>query len=229
MIVSPGYRDVRPLWLLAHRPFVEDLQETPCPSRNIIRSDMSTAAEVRLVGPGGAGKSTTGTLLAERLQVTFVDLDRHLTARVGDIGEFIGRHGYDVYARENIETYCSLFRGTSRPGVVALSSGFMTYARDSHPEYLRVLRELEQHHGTFVLLPSMHRDVCVAETVRRQITRPFARSSAKEEAVIQARYDIYAAMPMRKIETMRPVAAVVDEIVAALAVPRLQLSPVCSR
>ena len=93
----------------------------------------------------------------------------------------------------------------------------MTYARDGHPRYSRVLRELEQHRGSFVLLPSLDRDVCVAETVRRQIARPFGRAAAQEEAVIRARFDIYIALPMRKIETMRPVAAAVDEIVAAMA------------
>jgi shikimate kinase len=186
---------------------------------------MSTTVEVRLIGPGGAGKSTIGALVAESLEVTFLDVDRHLAGRVGDISEYIRRHGYDVYARENIETYCSLFRGKNRPEVVALSSGFMTYARDIHPEYSRVRRELEQHPNTFVLLPSFDRDVCVAETVRRQIARPFGRSSVREEAVIRARFEIYMAMSMRKIETLRPVAAAVDEIVAALALERRDGSP----
>src|SRR5688500_12402512 len=126
---------------------------------------MSGLEEIRLVGPGGAGKSTIGALLAERLEVAFVDLDRYLAGRVGDSGEYICQHGYDAYARENVETYCSLLRGEIRPRVVALSSGFMTYARDIHPEYSHVRRELEQHANTFVLLPSFDRDVCVAETV----------------------------------------------------------------
>jgi len=59
--------------------------------------------------------------------------------------------------------------------------------------------------------------VCVAETIRRQLARPFSRASATEEAVIRARFQIYMAMPVRKIETMRPTAAAVDEIVAAVA------------
>ena len=161
---------------------------------------MSNPEEIRLVGPGGAGKSTIGALLAERLEVALVDLDRHLAGRIGDISEYIGRHGYDAYARENVETYCSLFRGECGRGVVALSSGFMTYARDIHPEYSRVRRELEQHPNTFVLLPSFDRDVCVAETVRRQIARPFGRPSAKEEAVIRVRFEIYMSLPVQKIE-----------------------------
>ena len=171
---------------------------------------------IRLIGPGGAGKSTIGALLAERLDVPFLDLDRHFAGRVGDISEYIGRHGYEAYARENIEAYCSLFRGENRPGVVALSSGFMTYASDTHPEYERARRDLEECAQTFVLIPSLDRELCVAETVRRQVARPFGRSPEREEAVIRARFQIYMALPVRKVETMRPAAAIVDDLLGAL-------------
>src|SRR5437867_1931155 len=157
---------------------------------------------IRLIGPGGAGKSTIGALLAERLDVPFFDLDRHFAGRAGDISEYIDRHGYDAYARENVEAYCSLSQGGIRAGVVALSSGFMTYASDIHPEYGRVRRELEACANTFVLLPSLDREWCVAETVRRQVARPFGRSPEREEAVIRARFEIYMALPTRKVETM---------------------------
>ena len=100
---------------------------------------------------------------------------------------------------------------------MALSSGFMTYANDTHPEYGRVRREIEECAQTFVLLPSLDRELCVAETVRRQVARPFGRSPEREEAVIRARFEIYRALPMRKVETMRPTAASVDEILAALS------------
>jgi shikimate kinase len=103
---------------------------------------------IRLIGPGGAGKSTIGALLAERLNVPFLDLDRHLAGRVGDISEYINRHGYDTYARENVEAYCSLFRGGIRPDVLALSSGFMTYASDIHLEYGVVQPRLAGHGPT---------------------------------------------------------------------------------
>ena len=182
---------------------------------------MSGPAEIRLIGPGGAGKSTIGALLAKRLAVPFLDLDRHFANGAGDISEHIHRHGYYGYARENVETYCSLVRGERRRGVVALSSGFMTYPRDIHPDYARVRRELEQHPNTFVLLPSVDRDVCVAETVRRQIARPFGRASTKEEAVIRARFAIYMAMPVPKIETMRAIDAAVADIIAALSLENI--------
>jgi len=172
---------------------------------------------IRLIGPGGAGKTTIGALLAERLDVTFLDLDRHLVSRVGDISQYISRHGYEAYARQNVEAYCSMFREGVRPGVVALSSGFMMYASDAHPEYKGIRREIAECARTFVLLPSLNLEACVAETVRRQVGRPFGRSREREEAVIRARFEIYMAVPMRKVETMRPTTVIVDEILAALS------------
>ena len=85
------------------------------------------------------------------------------------------------------------------------------------PEYARVRREIGECTQTFVLLPSLDRELCVAETVRRQVARPFGRSPDREEAVIRARFGIYQALPTRKVETMRPAAAIVNEILAALS------------
>jgi len=68
-----------------------------------------------------------------------------------------------------------------------------------------------------VTRPSRDLETCVAEIVRRQLRRPFARSAEREEHVIRTRFPIYANMPAQKIETMRPVDAVVAELLAALA------------
>jgi shikimate kinase len=170
---------------------------------------------VRLIGPGGAGKSTAGALLAARMGASFLDLDRYFSERIGDISQFIEQHGYDKYAWQNIEIYCALLSQGEQADVLALSSGFMTYETNCHPHYPRVRSEVELGPNTFALLPSLDREVCVSETVRRQIARPFGRSASKEEAVIRARFEVYRVMPVRKIETMRPVSAVVDELIAA--------------
>jgi shikimate kinase len=106
-----------------------------------------------------------------------------------------------------------LFRGGIRPDVLALSSGFMTYAIDIHLEYGRIRRELEESARTFVLLPSLDRELCVAETVRRQIARPFGRSAQERKGRNTGTVRDLHVPSMRKVETMRPVAAVVDEIV----------------
>jgi hypothetical protein len=67
-----------------------------------------------------------------------------------------------------------------------------------------------------VLIPSLDPVACVAEIVRRQLGRPFARPAGREEAVIRERFPIYVALRARKIETMRPPAAVVDDLVTRI-------------
>jgi shikimate kinase len=167
---------------------------------------------ITLIGPGGAGKSTIALLLAERLRIRAVDLDRLFAERAGDISEYIKRFGYDVYARHNVETYRLTLQEGTEGTVVALSSGFMTYSQDIHPDYPRLRRDIEQSPATLVLIPSLDRELCVAETVRRQLARPFARPRAAEDAVIRARFPLYVGLPPRKIETMKSLSLIADEI-----------------
>ena len=96
--------------------------------------------------------------------------------------------------------------------VAVLSSGFMTYPRGVHPQYVHLRRYIEESPTTLVLLPSLDYDVCVAETVRRQLARPFSGSREKEEAVIRERFALYVSLRARKIETMRPLTAIVEEL-----------------
>ena len=167
---------------------------------------------INLIGPGGAGKSTAALLLAERLRIRAVDLDRLFAERARDISEYINRFGYEAYARQNVEIYRLMLQEGIDGTVVALSSGFMTYSQDIHPDYPRLRRDIEQSPATFVLVPSLDRELCVAETVRRQLARPFARSRAAEDGVIRARFPLYVGLSPRKIETMKPLSLIADEI-----------------
>ena len=187
------------------------------------RDDLARLAEhqwnrmIQLVGPGGAGKTTAGAALAQRLGVQFIDLDAEFALRNGDISAYLDTHGYDAYAERNVALYLALTPEPRRPGVVALSSGFMTYRQDVHPGYVRCRRQIASSPITFVLLPSLQVETCVAEIVRRQLQRSFARAAAREEQVIRARFPVYVSLSARKVDTMRPVDAVVAELVVAVA------------
>lgn len=176
---------------------------------------------IRLIGPGGAGKSTAGSLLAARLGIPFVDLDERFRATVGDVSRYIESHGYDAYAAANVQVYADVIRGgAGEAPVLSLSSGFMTYGDDVHPAYARLRGDIAASPATFVLLPSLDLETCVAETVRRQRGRPFSRSAEREEQVIRARFAVHRDLPATKIETMRPIADVVEAVVANLAAGR---------
>ena len=171
---------------------------------------------IRLVGPGGAGKTTTGSRLAQFLGLSFVDLDEWFAARHGDISKYLDLHGYALYAGQNVQSYLEVVAVVASPQILALSSGFMTYATDVHPDYARVRCEIAASATTLVLLPSLDYETCVNETVRRQLERPFCRSAEREEQVIRMRFAVYRDLPATKLETMRPISEVVDAAVANL-------------
>jgi shikimate kinase len=176
---------------------------------------------IQLIGPGGAGKTTVGAALAERLGARFADLDNEFISRHGNISAYLDEHGYAAYASENVSLFSKLGGGTDRPDIVALSSGFMTYADDVHPAYPVWRQRVASSPSTFILLPSLQFEVCVKETVQRQMGRPFARSAEREEQVIRARFPMYLGLRGHKVETKRPVEAVVAELISALAAQRM--------
>jgi hypothetical protein len=81
-----------------------------------------------------------------------------------------------------------------------------------HPEYKQLRQGVETNEATFVLLPSLEQEDCVREIVRRQLTRPFARSLAAEEEVIRKRFAIYVGLKARKVETMRSPVETAEDI-----------------
>ncbi len=176
---------------------------------------------IHLIGPGGAGKTTTGAALADCLHVPFTDLDAEFAESLGSVSAYLDTHGYAAYAANNVTLYSALAGAPEPLRIIALSSGFMTYGRDVHPSYPSLRQRIASNPFTFVLLPSLDLERCVAEIVRRQLTRSFARSPQREEEVIRARFPIYASLPPRKMETMRPVAVVVADIVALVSEHRL--------
>ena len=152
---------------------------------------MRRPAAIHLVGPGGAGKSTVGHALARRLGVAFIDLDEEFGARTGAITTYMNANGYHAYAEQNVRAYVETLVALQEEAVIALSSGFMTYDPDVHAAYLELRGQIATSPTTFVLLASLDYEVCVRETVRRQLTRPFSRSAEREEEVIRHRFGAF--------------------------------------
>src|SRR5437868_317810 len=134
---------------------------------------------------------------------------------VGDISHHIDHRGYNSYASENVRL-CLSIMATPRDGVIALSSGFMAYPESVHPVYPALRSDICKSPTTFVLLPALDLEACVDEIVRRQIARPIGRSPEREEAAIRERYAIYMVIPATKIETMRTVTELVEQMIGQL-------------
>jgi hypothetical protein len=66
-------------------------------------------------------------------------------------------------------------------------------------------------------------ETCATDTVRRQLHRPFARSAAREEQVIRSRFAVHWGLPMKQFEMMKPIGAVVDDLVTHLCPPSAAL------
>jgi shikimate kinase / 3-dehydroquinate synthase len=129
-----------------------------------------------LIGFMGAGKTTVGAEVAQRLGRHFVDLDRAIELGEGAaIAELLGRGDF----RQLEETYGVRILSTSPPAVIALGGGAVT------SEGIRGALELN---ARTVFLP-----IDVDEAWRRahDSDRPLARNQASFRALFEERAPLY--------------------------------------
>ncbi|HEX7221192.1 MAG TPA: helix-turn-helix transcriptional regulator [Burkholderiales bacterium] len=70
------------------------------PVESLVREEAPREKPIALLGLRGAGKSTLGAKLAERLGVPFVELDREVEKEAGaELGEVFAMYGQDAYRR----------------------------------------------------------------------------------------------------------------------------------
>lgn len=152
-------------------------------------------AVLHLIGPGGTGKTTVGPHLARRLGWQFVDLDERFMSCEGSIDAVIEASGYLGYARRNVAVYRAVRSALTRPTVLALSSGFLTYPEDVDVGYPALRCAIETDALTSLLLPAFELEACVEAIVRRQLSRPYLRGDgASEERRIRERFSKFMAM-----------------------------------
>ncbi len=162
---------------------------------------------VVLVGPPGAGKSTVGALLADRLGVEFTDADTLIAARVGrGISDIFTTDGESVFRALEEEVVADAL-GT-HSGVLALGGGAVLSERTR--------AALRGHRVAFL-------SVGMAEGVRRtglSTARPLLAGlnpRATFKALLDARLPLYREVATVEVPTDTATAAeVADAVLIAL-------------
>ena len=161
-----------------------------------------------LVGMMGAGKTTLGRALAQRLQLEFVDTDRVLVERTGvpvaTIFEFEGEEGF---RRRECAVITEL---AARDGLVVATGGGAVLSEDNR----RVMRD----HGTVVYLRA--RLESLWERTRHDSSRPLLATPdprAKLAELLDHRDPLYRDAAHIVVDTgAQSAASVVGKVIAAL-------------
>ena len=159
---------------------------------NAIRCQMEN---IVLIGMPGAGKTTVGRLLAQRLNREFVDCDEEVAKAAGmDIPAYFARHGEAAF--RDLETTV-LAQVTQRSGlVIATGGGCVTRAQN---------RDLLRQNGTVVWL---RRELHDLPTDGRPVSKAVGVA-----ALYQARRPLYEAFSHFAVDNVTPQAAA-DAILA---------------
>ena len=161
-----------------------------------------------LVGPMGAGKSTSGRLLAKELRLTFKDSDKEIEQRTGAnipwIFDVEGEQGFREREHAALEELCAM------EGLVLATGGGAVLREDNR----RVLRE-----GGRVIYLCTSVDQQIERTARDR-NRPLLRTGdprAVLSALMKVRDPLYRDVADIIVETdERPPRLVVAEIVERL-------------
>jgi len=120
-----------PLDLVLLTQFLERLPpESLAEARKLVTEHFSSPAEdrrrVALIGLRGGGKSTLGRMLAERLGVPFIELDREIERRSGaNLSEIFDMFGQETFRRAEREALDDVLR-RHKHFVIATSGSIVT-------------------------------------------------------------------------------------------------------
>lgn len=166
------------------------------------------SGKIFLIGFMGAGKSTVGARLAQRLSIAFVDLDILLEKQTNmSIAEVFAELGESEFRRLESE---ALRRLSTRAADLVIATGGGTATRSANVELMRAT-------GTAVWLDPPVETILERLDVGGRKARPLFSSPAEAEALYRERRQSYAAAGIRiAVPAGDPVSAVVDSVLRAL-------------
>lgn len=92
------------------------------------RAKSKSAGRIVLVGFMGAGKTTVGRLLSQKVRWRFIDLDDEIVRREQrSIAEIFQVHGEQYFRRQESATLSSVLQSTAPPYVLAVGGGAFIY------------------------------------------------------------------------------------------------------
>ena len=127
--------------------------------------------KIFIVGPGGAGKTTSGKILARLIGYNFIDLDQEFCDHVGNVGAYIQQKGYKKYCCRNSELFFTLLGQREKDDIVfALSSGVLVHEGLDHLVQ-KHKNALDKIGLTILLLPSKSVEEGTEVIIERQMSR----------------------------------------------------------
>src|SRR6185503_5742827 len=160
-----------------------------------------------LVGLMGAGKSTIGRRLAERLGFPFIDADHEIESAAGkSIAEIFADHGEDYFRDGERKVIARLLDG----GACVLATGGGAYINDE-------TRELIRKKGVSVWLKAEL--PLLMSRVSRRSNRPLLQSDdpqAVMRRLMEERYPIYSTADVTVLSRDVAHSAIVNDVIKGL-------------
>ncbi len=168
------------------------------------------ATNLVLVGFMGAGKTTVGQAVAERLGWRFADLDRLIETREG-------RTVPQIFAQDGEERFRHLECEALEEVVAAPDSRFLILALGGGAFVSKPVRELLAERD----IPTVWLDAPAEELFRRceqpEVVRPLRRSFQEFSELYEQRLSSYRQAYLHVVTNAKEISAVADEIIEELA------------
>jgi len=175
-------------------------------------SDDLRRRRVALIGLRGGGKSTLGRLLAERLDVPFIELDREIERRSGaSLSEIFDMFGQETFRRAEREALDDLLR--QHPQFVIATSGSIV----TEPSTLELLLA-----SCFTVWVRAEPEEHMKRVMAQGDMRPMAHSARAMEdlvSILRSREPLYAKADVALSTTGRTPDQNLAELLRLIAVP----------